>query len=125
MPTILVCEDDRVMSHLISSRLTGAGAQVQIAYDAMQAIMLALRQPPDAVILDINMPGGSGVQVLRRLKSSTKTSLVPVIVVSSSIDPAQQQETMALGAAKFFTKPPNIEALLAYLQETQVLALRS
>ncbi|MGZ4831684.1 MAG: response regulator [Terriglobales bacterium] len=58
--------------------------------DAMQAIMAALRTPPDAILLDVSMPGGTGLQVLRQLKNSVKTNMVPIIVIiviTGSLEP--------------------------------------
>jgi DNA-binding response OmpR family regulator len=125
MPTILVCDDDRVISHLISSRLMKAGAQVQIAYDAMQAMMMTVRIIPDAVVLDLSMPGGNGLDVLRRLKASPRTSQVPVLVISGTVHPEQKAEAARCGAARFFPKPPNMDNVVRCLEELGVLPLRA
>jgi DNA-binding response OmpR family regulator len=122
---ILVCEDDRVMSLLISSHLMKAGAQVSVAYDAMQALMMTMRHVPDAVVLDISMPGGNGFDVLRRLKTSTRTCLVPVVVISGSIQPEQEVEAVKLGAVRFFRKPPPMEEVAKCLEDLGVLPVRT
>ena len=71
MATVLVVDDDRVLSHLVASLLRGKGHKVLNAFDAVQGLMLAMRSPlPDAIVLDINMPGGSGEETLRKLKMS-------------------------------------------------------
>ena len=114
-PMILVADDDRVLAQLLSSRLSKANYSVVVSYDAMHAFMVALRLGPAAVILDINMPGGSGLEVLKRLKSSTKTSLIPVIVLSGCIDPVEQQSVLNLGADEFLGKPPDFDRLTATL----------
>ena len=110
-PTILVADDDRVLAQLLSSRLSKANYTVVVSYDAMHAFMAALRLAPAAVILDINMPGGTGLEVLKRLKSSNKTSLIPVIVLSGSLDPADIQNVIDMGADEFLGKPPDFERL--------------
>ena len=110
-PTILVADDDRVLAQLLSSRLSKANYTVVVSYDAMHAFMAALRLAPAAVILDINMPGGTGLEVLKRLKSSNKTSLIPVIVLSGSLDPADVQNVIDMGADEFLGKPPDFERL--------------
>lgn len=109
--TILVADDDRVLAQLLSSRLTKTNYTVVVSYDAIHAFMTAMKLAPSAVILDINMPGGTGLQVLKRLKSSTKTSLIPVIVLSGSLDPAEVQSVIDLGADEFLGKPPDFERL--------------
>ena len=78
--------------------------------------MAALRNPPDAILLDVNMPGGTGLQVLRQLKNSTKTNQIPIIVISGSIDPATAATVTSMGADEFLGKPPNFERLDAILK---------
>lgn len=110
-PLILIADDDRVLAQLLSSRLSKANFTVVVSYDAMHAFMSAMRLAPAVVILDINMPGGTGLEVLKRLKSSTRTSLIPVIVLSGSLDPADVQNVIDLGADEFLGKPPDFDRL--------------
>ena len=102
---ILIADDDPVTVQMLSGVLEGGGFDVSVAVDAMQAVMMAMRKPPDAVILDIGMPAGGGFQVLERLNAAVKTRTVPVIVVTALTDPALQARVRALGAKEFFTKP--------------------
>ena len=114
--TILIADDDRVLVQILSVRLKKAGYRVVAVYDAMQAILVALRNPPDAILLDVNMPGGTGRQVLRQLKNSTKTSHVPIIVITGSVEPDVVESVRSLGADEFMTKPPDFERLEAFLK---------
>jgi CheY-like chemotaxis protein len=102
---ILIADDDPVTVQLLSGLLEGSGFEVAVAFDAMQAVMKAMRNPPDAVILDIGMPGGGEFQVLERLKAFTKTKAVPIIVVTALNDPALPARVRALGANEFLKKP--------------------
>jgi PAS domain S-box-containing protein len=68
---------------------------------AFQAWMMGIRSQPDAIILDINMPGGSGIDVLKRLKTSTKTKHIPVLVVSGSGGSEMKNLVKRLGARTF------------------------
>ncbi|HVS59110.1 MAG TPA: response regulator [Gemmatimonadaceae bacterium] len=64
------------------------------------------RSPPvDAIVLDINMPGGSGEDTLKKLKMSTRTLGIPVIILSGSIDPKGQERVRSEGAAAVLSKP--------------------
>jgi CheY-like chemotaxis protein len=109
---ILVAEDDKVISLLICSLLRKAGHHATPAFDQMQALMFALKSPmPDAIILDLNMPGGSGVETLRRLKS-TRSSCIPVIVLTGSVEPGARELVESLGADVFLAKPLDRESLL-------------
>jgi len=66
----------------------------------------AMRTPPvDAIVLDINMPGRSGEDTLRKLKMSTRTSAIPVIILSGSIDAAGPERVRSNGAAAVLSKP--------------------
>jgi CheY-like chemotaxis protein len=108
---ILVADDDRVLVQMLSARLRARGFEVVAAYDAMQAWMAVQRQPIDAIVLDIQMPGGTGMEVLPKLKAFSKTSLIPVVVLSGSIDPAEVQTVKDLGADAFLPKPPDVDSL--------------
>lgn len=108
---ILIADDDHVTVQMLSGLLEGSGFEVAVAFDAMQAVMTAMRHPPDAVILDIGMPGGGGFQVLERLKAFAKTKAVPVIVVTALDDPALPARVRALGANEFLRKPVAAEQL--------------
>ncbi len=109
--SILIADDDREVARLLSSHLKGKGFDVAFAYDSMQTIMAVRRAPPDVLVLDIKMPGGSGVDVLQKLKASAKTHLIPVIVISASTDPRLPQKVKDLGAEEFFLKPFELEQL--------------
>ena len=109
MPKILVADDSRFQVELLSNWLSEKGATVVVAGDALQAWMKALRTEPDAIILDINMPGGTGLEVLKRLRLSAKTQHIPVIVVSSNQE--SEQSARSLGAAEFLPKPLDSELL--------------
>lgn len=120
MATVLVVDDDRVLSHLLSSLLRGKGHKVMTAFDAVQGLMMAMRPPHvDAIVLDINMPGGSGESTLQKLKANSRTTGIPVIVLSGSIDAGGQERVRSLGADAVLSKPlePDLffEALTAAL----------
>lgn len=104
--TILIADDDRVVAELAAAVVRKAGHRAIHAWDAMQTVMYAMRKPaPDLIILDINMPGGNGVDALKRIKSNAKTAHIPVIVLSGSIDQSLPAKVTALGADVFLTKP--------------------
>ena len=115
---ILVADDDRVLSLMICGVLREAGHNPVPAFDAMQALMFAMREPvPDIVLLDISMPGGTGLEALKKLQISSKTAHIPVIVISGSSDPAMPEQVKALGARRFLPKPIDPEVLLAAVRQ--------
>ncbi len=111
MSKILIADDSRFQIALLTAALRERGFEVVVAEDAMQAGMIALRTAPDAIVLDINMPGGSGIEVLKRLKRSTKTQRIPVVIVSGSNDSDVRQVAMKLGVADFLPKPVDVDQL--------------
>ena len=100
---------------MLSTRLKEKGFKVDVAYDAIQAWMSAIKTLPDAIILDIQMPGGTGFAVLKQLKASSKTCQIPVVVLSGSIDPNAASGVKDLGADKFLSKPVDLDLLVRTL----------
>lgn len=108
---ILIADDDPILTRVVSTGLREKGWDVTVAADAMQAVMFAMRTVPDAIILDIKMPGGTGLTALKRLKESTKTATIPIVVLSGSADPSMPHTTKDLGASEFLGKPVNLDTL--------------
>jgi len=110
---VLVVDDSRFQVQMLKMALEERGFEVLAALDTAQAGMFALHHIPQAIVLDINMPGGSGIDVLKRLKRSTKTQNIPVIVVSGNEDPDIKTVALQLGAKQFLVKPVDAEQLCA------------
>jgi DNA-binding response OmpR family regulator len=111
MAKILIADDSRVHVQLLTGWLQDRGFDVVSALDAVQAWMMGIRSQPDVIILDINMPGGSGIDVLKRLKTSTKTKHIPVLVVSGRGGSDMRDLVKRLGAADLFEKPLDCDQL--------------
>ena len=105
MQKILIADDSRFQVETLASWLRPMGFEVITALDAMQASTAAIRSSPDLIMLDINMPGGTGLEVPRRLRISPKTRDIPVIVVSGDEKSATESKARELGAAAFLHKP--------------------
>ena len=114
---ILIAEDDPVMASTLTGALKSRGYGVVLARDAMQAVMFAVQQQPNAILLDVNMPAGTGLGALTRLQASARTSPIPVLVVSGSTDLTLPATVRAEGAKGFFKKPVDLDALCARLEE--------
>ena len=105
MKTVLIADDDRVWGEVLGAALRRKGFGVLMAFDGMQATMAAQKRVPDLVVLDVRMPGGTGVDALKRLRMSTRTAMIPVVVVSGSSDPAVAGTVAQLGVTRFIAKP--------------------
>ena len=112
---VLIADDDRILTSLIASRLKARGWIPEIASDSMQAVMFAVRSQPAVITLDINMPGGSGFEVLRKLRLSARTNQIPVVVLSGSHSREDQRKVDELGVSAFLDKPVDVDLLNATL----------
>jgi DNA-binding response OmpR family regulator len=116
-PLVLIADDDPVTRRLLAAALQHEGFKIVAAVDAMQAVMIAHKHPPAAIVLDFMMPGGNGLDVIKRLRASSDTQLVPVIVISASNDPSLPARAADAGAADFFPKPLNLTELAAAVKK--------
>lgn len=114
MATVLIADDSRVQVQQMSYWLSDIGCKVISASDALQAVKKAVQTTPDAIILDLNMPAGSGITVLRELKSSIKTSRIPVLVVSGSAV-SMEPLVRSMGAVGYLQKPVTVEQFTSAL----------
>jgi two-component system phosphate regulon response regulator PhoB len=120
MAKILVAEDEKQIADMIGFKLTNAGHQVIRAEDGEQAITLAGSELPDLILLDAMMPGLSGFEVLRRLKSDPALRAVPVIMVTAKGHERDVLSGLRGGAVDYVVKPFSLKELAARVD----LALR-
>lgn len=111
MSTILVVDDDEYMRHLLHLHLTNAGYEVLVAEDAVVAGHSLLRQRPDLILLDVEMPFMSGLEFVQALKADPAVAAIPVVFVSSRED--CEDRARELGAGAFLRKPLLANHLLA------------
>lgn len=116
MPKVLIADDSRFQVEALTSWLTPKGFEVVSALDAFQTWTYALRVNPDLILLDINMPAGNGIDILRKLKGSPKTRTIPVIVITGDQKPATEAEARKLGAADFLRKPVEQDQICAAVE---------
>ena len=109
---VVVIEDDRPSLDLFSAYLSGAALEVTTARDGPSGLAAVRRALPDAVLLDIRLPGIDGWAVLKELKAEPETRDIPVIVVSI-VD--ERARGVAMGAAAYLVKPVGREELLTAL----------
>ncbi len=105
--SVLIVDDSRVMRTMIRKVLDLSGVVLAGTLEAgsgVEALRIIQEQPVDLVLLDINMPEMSGIEVLNRLRQDQKTARLPVVVVSTEGSASRVAELRALGAA-FVRKP--------------------
>ena len=107
---VLVIDDDPVAQHLVQSVLVKEGYRVLTAGGGEDGLRQAREVRPDAITLDVAMPGIDGWNVLSALKAAPETANIPVIIVSMM---ENKNMGFALGASEYLTKPVNRDRLLA------------
>jgi DNA-binding response OmpR family regulator len=112
---VMIADDDKELCQLLGTVLRAKGHEVVFAFDAAQALVLAKNHTPDVIALDINMPGGTGMGALEKLKLNMKTSMIPVLVITASTDAQTSEKVQQIGAADFMQKPLDIEEFCAAL----------
>ena len=110
---ILLVDDEEALLRTLSMNLRARGYDVTTAADGEAALTALRSQAPDAVILDLGLPGISGVDVLRELRG---WSSVPVVVLSARHGSNDKVEALDVGADDYVTKPFGIDELLARLR---------
>lgn len=112
-PRVLVVDDEPQILRAVSANLRGAGYEVETAATGEEALASAAMRPPDAVILDLVLPGKSGTDVTRELREWSKA---PVILLSAVGDERDKVAALDAGADDYVTKPFGIDELLARLR---------
>jgi two-component system, OmpR family, alkaline phosphatase synthesis response regulator PhoP len=113
---ILVAEDDRDIAELISLYLTRAGWRVHLTGSGDEALATARRQPTDLVILDVMLPGLSGLEVCRALRSDKTTAAIPIIMVTARAEETDRIMGLELGADDYISKPFSPNELVARIR---------
>ena len=110
---ILVVDDEPQILRALTTNLRGAGYEVARAATAEEALAAAATRPPDAVVLDLVLPDGSGVDVCRELRT---WSSVPIVILSAIGEEGQKVAALDAGADDYVTKPFGMGELLARLR---------
>lgn len=110
---ILIVEDEPHIQELISVNLTKAGHAVRCAPDAEQAREMLLRWLPDLLLLDWMLPGMSGVELTRLLRSEARTRDIPIILLSARVEERDKIAGLEVGADDYITKPFSARELIA------------
>ncbi len=113
VPRILVVDDQPSIAGLMSQLLTMRGYEVVTAADAQQAQAEVRRQAPDLILSDVRMPGKSGYDFCRELKSDPATRLIPFVLITGLTDSADKLRGIEAGADDFLNKPVLAEELTA------------
>ncbi len=110
---ILVVDDTSANLQVLAGMLKDRGYKVRPVPSGKLALLAAQRDPPDLILLDINMPEMNGYQVCEHLKTDDKLRSIPIIFISALTEPLDKAKAFALGGVDYITKPFQMEELHA------------
>ena len=114
---ILVVEDDRDLCELLSTLLGVEGYRTETASDGADAVQRVVAGRPDAVVLDVMLPGRSGFDICRELKFRRETNLIPILMLTGMTGDEARTSGLRVGANRYLTKPFEPDVLLSELRQ--------
>lgn len=116
MAKILLVEDNEMNRDMLSRRLERRGYEVVVAVDGEEGVARAKTDTPDAVIMDLSLPGIDGWEATRQLKAATETRAIPVLALTAHAMAGDRDKALAAGCDDFDTKPVDLPRLVAKLE---------
>jgi len=117
VPRILVCDNEDVLRDLVRASLGGNGYDLVEARDGDEALTLARTVRPDLILLDVMMPGRSGLDVLAELRADPELAETRVVMLTARTQAADRGAAAEAGADRFLTKPFSPLQLAALVED--------
>ena len=117
VPRILVCDNEDVLRDLVRASLGGNGYDLVEARDGDEALTLARTVRPDLILLDVMMPGRSGLEVLAELRADPELAESRIIILTARTRAADREAAAEAGADRFLTKPFSPLELAALVED--------
>lgn len=115
--TILLVEDDGVSRHLVETVLEPHGYDLLFARNGQEAIEMACRRRPDLVLMDLKLPGISGYEAVRILKSRPDTAAIPVVALTAHAAGSERRRAEEAGCEGYVIKPIDTRSFARTLQK--------
>ncbi|HPO93518.1 MAG TPA: response regulator, partial [Phycisphaerales bacterium] len=106
---VLLVEDETDLADLLGYNLRKAGYQVEAVHDGQAAIRRATESRPHLIVLDVMLPGLSGLQVARQLRTQPKTATIPILMLTAKGEEIDQVSGLQSGADDYVTKPFSVK----------------
>ncbi len=114
---ILIVDDNISACNLVKSRLEASGYAVVVAHNGNDGFNMAVNEQPDLILLDVMMPGIDGFTVLRRLRSASGTSGIPVVMLTAKGETDSLMNAVTFRANDYIIKPFKFDDLLKVIQK--------
>jgi two-component system phosphate regulon response regulator PhoB len=118
-PRILVIEDERALVKVLTYNLQREGYDTIVAHDGQEGLRKAQTLLPDLILLDLMLPGLSGLDICRELRSNERTRDIPIIMVTARAEETDQVVGFSMGADDYVTKPFSVKVLLQRIKALQ------
>ena len=118
MSLILIVEDNEKNLKLVRDVLQVKGYETLEAGTAEDGIKIARARTPNLILMDIQLPGMSGIEALKALRAEPATAAIPVVAITASVMQQDRQQIMSAGFDGFIEKPINLRGLLDTVQQT-------
>jgi len=115
-PRVLIVEDEPDMNDLLADILSAYDFDPMQAASGEQCLAMLAEQPPDAILLDLMLPGMSGIEVCKKLKDSPTTRTIPILILTALDSPPDRRNAYEAGADDYMTKPFAPDALVSRLR---------
>lgn len=115
--TILYVEDNEFNRKIVRQLLSQTGYRLREAEDGERGLAAALEEPPDLVLMDVQLPKLSGLEATRRLRADPRTAAIPIIVITSYALSGDAEKARDAGATAYLAKPYSPRDLLARIRE--------
>ncbi len=115
--TVLVCDNEEALRALVRAALEPSGCEIVEARDGDESLDLARALEPDLIVLDMMMPGRSGLEVLAELRRDAELASTPVIVLTARAQTSDHEAATRVGASRFITKPFSPRELCAAAEQ--------
>ena len=116
---ILIIEDERGLTDVLEYNLKREGYDTVVAHDGQEGLRKAQTLLPDLILLDLMLPGLSGLDVCRELRGGERTRDIPLIIISAKAEETDQVVGFSLGADDYVTKPFSVKVLLQRIKALQ------
>ncbi len=112
---ILVVDDEPHISHMLRFLFERRGHQVTVASNGNEALDLIFSEKPDAVFLDLNLPGKDGFQICEEVRADDRFTTLPIFVLTAQGQDADLERGLEVGATEYITKPFSPSSLITIL----------
>src|SRR5580693_2158621 len=118
-PRILIIEDERALTKVLSYNLEREGYETLVAHDGQEGLRKAQTLLPDLILLDLMLPVMTGLEVCRELKAGERTRDIPIVMLTAKAEETDQVVGFSLGADDYVTKPFSVKVLMQRIKALQ------